>query len=78
MLSIFLQAFSKKELVVYLSLFFIVFGLVIKCSYDGIAEEAKEKDFVTRCREACFPNSVYSTKYYRCECDVNIVVKPIQ
>lgn len=37
-----------------------------------------QQTFEKKCELACFPNTVYSTKYRRCECNASVIVKNIQ
>jgi hypothetical protein len=45
---------------------------------DNKKQEMNDQNFFDKCATACYPNSVYSTKYKRCECNASIIVKNVQ
>lgn len=57
---------------------FIVAVIISTANTKDDLEKFNEEHFYNKCQAACLPNGVFSTKYNRCMCDVNVVYKEVK
>lgn len=70
--------FGDRLVALFTTLAILGFSASIMAIVFAVRECSARETFAERCAAACYPNTVYDTKYNRCTCNASVTIREVK